>query len=155
MRIGVALLLFFVANLASARDPKEVGAFVEKQNECDVATYEAFKSKADWKYNPTAVYCIGDLKTNAGTINEKEGCAAYVFNFANGTRGPISPEIGIHIVQGKSCADGGVQAVLELQELPPYKRKIKDVMGPKTTSGKVDRIVVFAKKDSYKKLLGY
>lgn len=62
---------------------------------------------------PKSAVCIGDLIFDKGTLREKSGCTAFIFDANNSTTMPLIPGYGYNIVTGKKCEDGGFEAVMQ------------------------------------------
>jgi hypothetical protein len=59
------------------------------------------------------IMCVGDIYLNKGTINERQGCAAFQFDAMNLTTKPIRPEFEkFNIAENQSCEAGGLEAVM-------------------------------------------
>lgn len=160
------IFLFLIYSTANAFNVESVKKFLAKDKTCDLAIYEVAKSKKlRLKLPPLdSVTCIGDMTLYAGKINEKTGCAAFIFNMVNGNHYPLNRDLNM---VNKACASGGFEEVMndvlesttdinyKTGEIKVIKSiKVKTRFQQLTYPSKGFRIVVRYTKDAYVEFTG-
>ncbi|MBX9766971.1 MAG: hypothetical protein K2X47_06850 [Bdellovibrionales bacterium] len=124
MRLFLVVGTFLATSVASS-DAEKIRNFLKRQDICQFAVYEVARSKKLRAKLPPlpSVRCVDDMVVGKGTVNEKEGCAAFLFNVETGRQSPLKPEFGANIVE-KKCADGGFEDVMNQTLYSIEKKKV-------------------------------
>ncbi len=126
--------------------------FLEKKKSCDIAIGFVHR---DGKLEYEALRCVADLTLNAGTVNEKRGCAFRTYLpekdlYVTYDRNGWSTAFPDTIVSGEECGSGGFEKVLEFQIALNTNCK-----GPKvknclvSTQMDLQPVLVFANRSKY------
>lgn len=91
--------------------------FLEKKNACDLAIGFVHKEE---KLEYEALRCVADLTLNAGTVNEKRGCAFRTYlpekdSYVTYDRNGWSTALPDTFVAGESCGSGGFEKLIEYE----------------------------------------
>lgn len=158
------LLAVCLAQSAAAYDAENIRAFLKKNKTCSFAVYKVMRGKATREQFPQRfdVTCIGDIEVGRG-IKERKGCGAFNFNVETEKMTNLTT-FGANIADGKACADGGFEAVIDQllyndnSGAKSRKVLVKDFLAPMPESDEPAaffRLVVYSENDSYRTKLGY
>jgi hypothetical protein len=116
MKILLSFAVLFVSAYASADALDDylskMKNAIQRDERCEFAMVSVPKkreSKALW---PHSAVCVGGLTLNAGTMQEKSGCAAFVLNVDNLQINPLVDRLGYNVADGQKCRAGGFESVI-------------------------------------------
>ena len=85
---------------------------IEKDDRCEFAVVSIPKKRESKFLWPHSAACVGGLTFNAGTMQEKTGCTAFVLDVDNLKISPLMDRIGYNVAEGKGCRSGGFESVI-------------------------------------------
>ncbi len=104
-------------------DLEEMTKVVEKDGRCSFATVTWARPNAPkvleniLKSAATDFMCVGDIVLAAGTMQESQGCTAFILDGNDLSTRPFVIRFGYNMVKNKKCSEGGFDALLKDQVL--------------------------------------
>lgn len=133
----IAITLFMYSAVSNANTLQnyinKMRNIVEKNGMCDFAVTPIPYGKQETREElfPGSVLCIGDVSYNKGTMNEKNGCAAFYLDVFHLTTHGLLAYLGPvytnrkFIVESKTCSNGGFEELMG-QKLGPLNDHVSD-----------------------------